>query len=172
MPTSTVWPAPDATLLLRRADAAWRRLRALSAASRIASDPQHSVTTRWRFQAPDRLAYRNGSDGAAAIIVGERRWDRQSPQAQWTPSRQDPVRQPVPPWTRAATSAHLLGTGMVGGRPVWRISFVDKAAPAWFTIFVDRSNDRTLRVDMIAQAHFMQQMNSGFGRGVTISPPR
>ena len=41
----------------------------------------------------------------------------------------------------------------VDGRPVWRVSFLDRSTPAWFTIFVDRATYRTLRVDMVAQAH-------------------
>jgi putative heme iron utilization protein len=55
---------------------------------------------------------------------------------------------------------------------VWRISFLDKSTPAWFTIFVDRGDARTLRVDMIAQSHFMQQTNSGFDHGAAIVAPR
>jgi copper transport protein len=172
LPAPALWPAPNATLLLRRAESAWRRLHALRAVSRIASDPQHAVTTRWRFEAPDRLAYRNVPDGAEAVIVGGRRWDRLSPNARWGSSAQEPVRQPAPPWTRATTSAHLLGSSTVRGRPVWRISFLDKSTPAWFTIFVDRNDDRTLRVDMIAQSHFMQQTNGGFDRGAAIVAPR
>jgi uncharacterized membrane protein len=172
LPAAMLWPAPNATVLLRRAERTWRRLRTLSAVSRIASDPQHLVTTRWRFQSPDRLAYRNVPNGAEAVVIGGRRWDRQSSRSRWTSSRQERLRQPVPPWTRRTTSVHLLGAAAVGGRPVWRISFLDKATPAWFTIFVDRRDDRTLRVDMIAQSHFMRQTNSGFDGGAAIAAPR
>jgi Copper resistance protein D len=170
MPAS--WPAPPATAILRRAESAWRDLLSLNVLTRIASDARHSVTTAWRFRAPDRLAYRNLPRGSEAIVIGARRWDRASSRASWHESAQEPVRQPVPPWSSATASAHLLGTETVDGRKVLRISFVDRSTPAWFTIFVDAATYRTTRVDMVAQAHFMHQANRGFNRGAAIRAPR
>jgi copper transport protein len=166
------WPAPTAAGILRRAKSAWRRLRTLNAVTRIASDPQHAVTTVWRFRAPDRLSYRNMPGGAQAIVIGRRRWDRASARATWRESSQDAVRQPVPPWSSAASSPHLLGTATMHGRPVWRVSFLDRSTPAWFTVFVDTATYRTLRVDMVAQAHFMRQANRGFNQSTPIEAPR
>jgi copper transport protein len=166
------WPAPPAAGILRRAASAWRGLRSLDAVSRIASDPRHAVTTAWRFRAPDRLWYRNLPGGAEAIVIGRRRWDRASGRASWRESAQEAVRQPVPPWSSATTSAHVLGTATLAGRRVWRVSFLDRSTPAWFTIFVDAATYRTARVDMVAQAHFMRQANSGFNRATPVEAPR
>ncbi|MFL5841007.1 MAG: copper resistance D family protein, partial [Thermoleophilaceae bacterium] len=167
------WPAPTASRILSRAESAWRRLRTLNVLTRIESDPQHAVTTAWRFRAPDRLSYRNIPGGAQAIVIGRRRWDRASVRAAWRESSQDPVRQPVPPWSSGRSLAHVLGTATMHGRPVWRVSFLDRSTPAWFTIFVDAATYRTLRVDMVAQAHFMSQANRGFNRATSIdAPPR
>jgi hypothetical protein len=82
------------------------------------------------------------------------------------------VRQPAPPWSTATAFAHVVGTGTVHGRAVWRVSFLDRSTPAWFTIFVDTASYRTMRVDMVAQAHFMRQANRGFDRATSIDPPR
>jgi hypothetical protein len=166
------WPAPPATAILRRVESAWRRLHSLSAVSRIASDARHSVTTAWRFRAPNRLAYRNLPGGSEAVVIGGRRWDRASPAASWQESAQDAVRQPVPPWSGATAFAHLLGTETIDLRKVLRISFLDRSAPAWFTILVDAATYRTTRVDMVAQAHFMHQANRAFDRAARISAPR
>jgi hypothetical protein len=139
--------------------------------TRIASDAGRAVTTVWLFHAPDRLLYRNVPGGAEAVVIGRRRWDRASPRAAWLESAQDPVRQPVPPWSSATAFAHVIGTAAIDGRPVWRVSFLDRSTPAWFTIFVDRATYRTLRVDMVAQAHFMSQANRAFNRAARIQPP-
>jgi copper transport protein len=166
------WPAPPASAILRRAESTWRRLRSLSTVTWIASDAQHSVTTAWRFRAPDRLAYRILPSGSEAIVIGGHRWDRSSPGAEWEQSPQDRVRQPTPPWSRATAFPHLLGSETVGGRKLLRVSFLDRAAPAWFTIFVDAATYRTRRVDMIAQAHFMRQANRAFDHAPAIETPR
>jgi hypothetical protein len=172
LPMPAAWPAPPATPILRRAESAWRRLRSLDAVSRIASDARHSVTTAWRFGAPNRLAYRNLPGGAEAVVIGGRRWDRASSRSRWQESAQDAVRQPVPPWSGATAFAHLLATETIDGRKVLRISFLDRSAPAWFTILVDAATYRTTRVDMVAQAHFMHQANRDFDRGAAIKAPR
>jgi copper transport protein len=172
IPAPATWPAPPATEILRRAESAWRHLRSLNAVSRIASDAQHSLTTAWRFRAPDRLAYRNLPEGSEAIVIGRRRWDRPASRASWQESAQDPVRQPAPPWSGATAFAHLLGRETVAGRKVLRVSFLNRSTPAWFTIFVDATTYRTTRVDMVAQAHFMRQENQGFNRGAPIEAPR
>jgi copper transport protein len=165
------WPAPAATQILRRAELTWRRLRSLSSVSRIASGPGDAVTTEWRYSAPNRLAYRNDG-GSEAILIGRRRWDRGAPGAPWQRSAQDPVRQPVPPWSRATAFAHVLGTQTVAGRKLLRLSFLDRSGPAWFTVWIDPATYRTQRVTMIAQAHFMREAYGAFDRTAAIKAPR
>jgi hypothetical protein len=127
------------------------------------------VTSTWRVQAPDRVAY-HVRGGWAGIIVGGRRWDR-GPGGAWTPSPQTPVTQPVPPWVSVA-DAHLLGTGTVRGRPVWRASFFDPGTPGWFSVVLDRRTLRTLDVRMVTTAHFMHDVFRSFDAAPPIRPPR
>ena len=128
--------------------------------------------TTWRMVAPDRLSYRIHG-GAGAIVIGERRWDQARPGAVWTLSAQSPVlRLPQPEWGGRAENAHVLGTGQVGGRSVWIVSFVNPTIPAWFTAWIDRESYRMLRLRMTAASHFMFHRYTGFNGPVRITPPR
>ena len=164
------WPPRDASALVARAGRAWRSLRSLAYHETLASDLHHTLTSTWRVQAPDRLAY-DSSTGTAGIIIGGRRWDRAPFSKRWVASPQTPVKQPVPFWA-AVSDAHLLGTTTVHGQPVWRISFFDPRTPAWFTATVDRKTFRTLDLRMITTAHFMHHVYGSFNAARPIEPPR
>jgi copper transport protein len=167
----SAWPAPVATSIVRRAARTFRALRTLTFSSRLSSSPANATTTIWRLQAPNRLSYRELETGSESVIVGARRWDRNGPTDRWVASPQSPVDQPSPPWPGPFRSAHVLGSGTVGGRSVWIVSFLDPATPSWFTIAVDKANDRTLWVDMVATAHFMFERYRGFDAPIEIVPP-
>jgi hypothetical protein len=107
--------------------------------------------------------------GSDAIIIGDRRWDRDSPGGKWERSSQTPLRQPVPFWT-SVNDAHLLGTTRVAGRPAWRVSFYDAQIPAFFAIAIDKKTLRTLDLGMTTAAHFMHHRYTGFNAPVTIAP--
>ena len=79
---------------------------------------------------------------------------------------------PQPAWGSAVANAHLLGTGRLGGKPVWIVSFVNPDTPAWFTVWIDRSTYRPLRLKMTAAAHFMRHTYLEFDRPIRIVPPR
>jgi hypothetical protein len=163
------WPARDATGLVAAADRAWRALRSLSFTETLASSPAHRTVSTWRMQAPDRLAY-TVRDGWSGIIVGAHRWDRPPKGKKWLRSPQMPVTQPVPGWSRV-TDAHVLGTGTVGGRPVWRVSFFDPASHAWFAIAIDRATLRTLDLHMVTTAHFMHDVYGSFNSAEPVRAP-
>jgi len=164
-----VWPAPGAAGLVDRAGRAWRSLRSLAFVEHLASDPQHAITSVWRIGAPDRAAYQV-LGGYGGIVIGGRRWDK-APGGRWIESVQSaPLTQPVPTWT-AVTNAHLLGSGRIGGRPVWIVSFYDPTIPAWFRVAIDKSTARTLDAEMMATAHFMHDTYGSFDRARPITPP-
>ena len=79
---------------------------------------------------------------------------------------------PQPAWGSAVANAHLLGTGRLGGKPVWIVSFVNPDTPAWFTAWIDRSTYRPLRLKMTAAAHFMRHTYLEFDRPLRIVPAR
>jgi copper transport protein len=168
-PFPSHWPPPDATRLAARATRVFAALRTLTIDEHLGSSATDVLHTIWRLNAPDRLAYTT-EGGSEAIVVGSRRWDRTAG-GSWVESAQQPLSQPAPTWGAAPVRADLLGRGRVGGRPVWRISFVDRSVPAWYTVSLDTRTGRALELDMTAAAHFMHHVYSGFDEPLSITPP-
>jgi hypothetical protein len=77
----------------------------------------------------------------------------------------------VPLWS-AVRDAHVVGSGIVGGRPVWRVTFFDPRTPAWFSIALDKQTIRTLELRMVATAHFMHHVYGPFNEPLRLEPPR
>lgn len=165
------WPPRDGTAIVDHATAAWRSLDSLTFHEHLASDAIHSVTSTWRIQSPNRVAYTIAGGGADGIVVGDKRWDRDTPQTKWIESPQTELTQPLPPWT-AARDAHVLGEETFQGRPSWRVSFFDPGTPAWFTIVIEQKTYHTLQSQMITTAHFMHDVYGAFNTTPPITPPK
>jgi hypothetical protein len=164
--------APSATAIVAHAARVTRKLRSLVYVEALRSGPTGGLLTTWRLQAPNQVEYRIRG-GAAAVVLGTRRWDRDRPGARWHRSQQLPaLRVPQPAWGSRATNAHVLGETRVAGRPVWIVSFVNPSTPAWFTAWIDRATYRPLRLHMTAAAHFMTHDYLEFNRRLAIRPPR
>jgi hypothetical protein len=164
------WPPPDATALVRRSGRVWRNLKTLVWHERLASSPDRVLRTVYRAVAPHSLSY-HIARGPQAVVIGTRRWDRASPTGSWQPSsQQPPLRQPVPFWS-AVRDAHVVGSGIVRGRPVWRVTFFDPRTPAWFSVALDKQTLRTLELRMVATAHFMHHVYGPFNEPLKLEPP-
>jgi hypothetical protein len=163
------WPPTDAAALLVRARAVWRSLSSLSFSESLASGPGHVALSRWRVQAPDRIAYQV-KGGWAGIVVGDTRWDKGPGAKHWVSSPQTRLTQPIPGWVKV-TDAHVLGSTTVRGRPAWRVSFYDPGTPGWFTVLVDKTSLRIYQVRMTATAHFMRDDYGSFNTTPAIRPP-
>lgn len=163
------WPAPPAAGIVKRAGAVWRSLHALVIHD-VLSDGHFTLTTDWKIVAPDRIEFQINGGGGAAIIIGDRRWDKIAHTSRWLAAAQAPVQQPVPFW-QGATNARLLGTVSVHGRPSWKVSFFDPGTPGWFTIVVDKATMHTTELWMTANAHFMHQTYGSFNAPIKITPP-
>jgi hypothetical protein len=162
------WPPADASAIVARATRVWANLRSLSYVDRLSSDGTHVLVSHWQIVAPDRVAYQI-ERGSRAVIVGHHRWDR--PQGgQWKKSSALRLRQPKPFWV-SATDAHVVASGSIGSRSVWRVSFFDPRTPGWFLVSIDKQNARTLDVRMLAAAHFMHDTYGPFNAPMKIIPP-
>ncbi|HET7568233.1 MAG TPA: copper resistance protein CopC [Gaiellaceae bacterium] len=158
--------APAADGLVRRARAVYRALAGVAYTERLASDPTHSVTARWRLERPDRLAYEIPG-GAAAVVVGDRRWDSDRPGGRWRASPQVPrLPQPATQWTRS-TNARVLARTATSVT----VAFADPSVPAFFTLTLDPRTLRPRVLRMTAAAHFMTDRYTGFSRARAIRPP-
>jgi hypothetical protein len=158
--------------IVARAARVTRSLRSLVYVESLRSGPTGGILTTWRMKAPNEVEY-SIREGAAAVVLGERRWDRDHPGGAWRRSQQlPPLRVPQPAWGSVATNAHVLSEGRVQGRPVWVVSFANPTTPAWFTAWIDRETYRPLRLRMTAAAHFMLHRYLAFNRPIQIEPPR
>ena len=158
--------APSAAAIVKELQLRYRALRSVSYDERLASDPSHRIDTHWRLEHPNRLTYAVAG-GAAAIVIGSRRWDRDTPHARWVESPQSVLPQPATLWSHAA-NAHVLAQT----RRTITISFVDPTIPAYFTITLDRRTLLPRVLHMTASAHFMTDRYVGFNEGPAIRPPR
>lgn len=162
--------ARDARALLRRIGDTFMRARTTRFHERLSSGPGQVVESDWKTAAPASLSFRT-SDGSAGIVIGGRRWDRQG-RGPWQESVQDPrVPQPQLPWTVSPLDVAELRPVRVGGAAALRISFVDPATPAWFTVTADARTLRVRRIEMVAAAHFMRDDYRSFDTPVHIVPP-
>jgi copper transport protein len=159
--------APSATAIVRRFERAYRSRAGVTFDERLASSPSHAIVARWRLESPDRLAY--AIDGSPrGIVIGNRRWDRDTPHGSWQPSIQSPkLPQPATLWERV-TNAHVLA---VRG-DVETVSFADPSLGAFFLLTFDRRTLRPRVVHMTASAHFMTDRYVGFSPAREIRPPR
>jgi hypothetical protein len=161
----------DASKIVSQAGDTWRALKTLVWHERLGSSSTQVLYTVYEAVAPDRLAYAIKGD-SQSIIIGEERWDRSTPTSGWVETPQNPPLDiPVPFWVTHA-DANVLGTGTFHGRPVWHVTFFDPDTPGWFSAEIDRQNDRTLELDMIAAAHFMHHVYGPFNAPIKIVPPQ
>ena len=164
-PLDTV-PGPGAALVAR----AGQLLRTATSTvfrDRLSSGPGHTLRTLWKEQAPDRLSYVIDG-GAAGIVIGPRRWDRDAPGGRWVASPQQPLVLPAVPWTRQITNFRVLAADKTG----WTVAFLDRSTPAWFRVRIDRRTGRLVSFRMIAASHFMSDEYLSYDGKVAIRPPR
>jgi hypothetical protein len=157
--------------IVTHAERVFRGLRSLVYVESLRSGPTGGIVTTWRMAAPDRLSYQIHG-GAAAVVIGQRRWDQLKPGAKWVASQSTVLQVPAPTWGSDVADANVLGSSTVNGRPVWLVSFVTPSVPAWFTAWIDKRSYRTLQLRMTAAAHFMFHRYTQFNGPLRIAPPR
>ena len=163
-------PSVDARHLIALAEAEYKRIRTMVTYEKLASSPTAVAYTTYYAVAPDRLRFTvRGED--QSIIIGDQRWDR-SIGGRWEKSRQSPVNPISPYWAPLVQDPTILGTTTVRGQPITEISFADPQTPGFFTIWVNRRNDRTVRLVMTAAGHFMHHTYARFNAAISVQPPR
>jgi copper transport protein len=164
-------PWRDGRDLLKRIGERYLQARSATFHERLSSGPGQVVESDWTIAAPNLLSFR-ASDGSAGIIIGGRRWDRQG-NGPWQPSVQDPrVPQPQLPWAAVVEDVVELPPARIDGKRMVRVSFVDPATPAWFTVAADPRTLQPKRLDMVAPVHFMRDTYRSYNAPAGITPPR
>ncbi|HEX3805314.1 MAG TPA: copper resistance protein CopC [Gaiellaceae bacterium] len=151
--------APDASALLAKVTRAYRSSKTIVFDEKLASSPTDSETTRFTVRAPHTLTYQT-KNGPQAVVIGGKRWDRDTPTGRWVESAQTPLDVTEPYWSNP-TNVHEIAPGV--------LTFLDRTIPAWFHVTI--ANGRPSVQHMTAAAHFMVDRYVGFDRPVTVSPP-
>jgi Copper resistance protein D len=152
--------APSARAMLARATRLYRGARTIVFTESLRSSPSAGVVSRFEVVAPDGLRY-TIRGGPQAVVIGTRRWDRDTPTGQWQESQQTRLDVTQPYW-RHPTSVHLVAPRT--------LTFMDRTIPAWFRLTLDaQGRPRTLH--MTAAAHFMRDDYARYGVPVVLSPP-
>jgi copper transport protein len=162
VPTGTR-PAAD---LLRRIEVRYRTRRSVFFLERLASSPSQQVSALWRLEAPDRLAYQIPG-GAEGLVIGNRRWDRSTPDAAWRESAQTQLPQPATQWSEIGNVNVVAADAETK-----TLTFVDPSTPAYFEVVVDAHTLLPRSVRMTAAAHFMLDRYIRFNAPRAIYPPR
>ncbi len=152
--------------LLRRVEVRYRTRRSVFFLERLASSPSHEVSALWRLEAPNRLAYQIPG-GAEGLVIGNRRWDRSTPDTPWRESAQTQLPQPATQWNEIA-NVNVVATDP----ETETITFVDPTTPAYFEVVVDAHTLLPRSVRMTAAAHFMVDRYIRFNAPRAIYPPR
>lgn len=156
--------------IVARAGRVFRGLRSLVYVESLRSGPTGGLVTTWKLGAPDKVAYQIHG-GAAAVIIGTRRWDQAKPGAKWVESQSTALQVPAPTWGSDVIDPNVLGSSTVNGRAVWMVSFATPSVPAWFRAWIDKRTYRTLQLRMTAAAHFMFHRYTQFNGRLKIAPP-
>jgi copper transport protein len=156
--------------LLSRAQRAMRALHTVRTDESLTSGIRgFSVDTTYRFEAPDRMAYRTSS-GNRTVAIGERGYSSNDggpfkPGAFGADGFQlDAFFR----WTIYGRSVRWLDAN----RRVARIILYDEATPVWYRLTIDRRTDRIVRERMITGGHFMTRRYYAFNQPLRITRPR
>lgn len=164
------WPPRAGRSELAAATRAYRNLHTLVIHERLTTAPGVGLSSVYRAVAPDRLSI-TSSNGDRSIVIGTRRWDRH-PGAGWEQSEQEPALDPLTPfWHGLVEDPVILGREVVRGRGLVLLSFAAPQIPAFFELTLDETDHRPRALEMIAAAHFMHHVYSGFDAPERIAPP-
>ncbi len=164
------WPPRPAAALVARTAARFARVRTLRYDEHIASSPGVEQSSHLRVVAPDRFAY-DIEGGGSGIVIGERRWDRESAAAPWVEQVAQLLSLPATGWGARPTNAFEIGRGSSDGHPVRIVTLLDPRGRAWFTASIDTATGLLRRLDMTAAAHFMVDRYRAFDAPLAIEPP-
>lgn len=156
--------------LLSRAQRAMRALRTVRIEEALTSGIRGlAVETSYRYQAPDRMAYRT-STGNRTVALGRRRYSStDAGRFKRSEFGGDGFRlKRVFRWTVYGRSVRWLGAT----QRVARIALYDEATPLWYRLTIDRRTHHVLRERMIAGGHFMTRRYFAFDEPLQITRPR
>lgn len=165
--------AAVARQILRRAVAAMQALPGVRIDETLTAGPPGPVERiRYRFSAPDRMAYTMNT-GARTVTIARTTWSF-TPGQGWQRSSYGSgafTTRSWYDWTQYEQSIQLLGESDAGGRRTADLALMDPRLPVWFRLHVDLHTGRVGSVSMIAGGHFMTDRYRDFGARQRITAP-
>ncbi len=165
LPTPAAWPPRSAAALVARATRTFEGLRSVSYVERLASSPRDHIVSDFTLEAPNRFTYRIHG-GPSAIVIGGRRWDRIG-KGPWDETPFSALPQPTPIWQGRVTNAYVLSRTP----RETTVTFLNRRAPAWFTVRLTPRTALPSELRMTAIAHFMHHRYFGFNAPRQVFPP-
>ena len=132
-----------------------------------------AIDASYSFKAPDAFEGRGG--GSAQIWIGNTRYLRTEPNAQWQVETNGPSPS-VPTFTwdtfQPFLDARVIGTDTVDGARTNVVAFFGQSGdlPIWFRLWIDDSG-LVRRAEMRALGHFMDDRYFAFNQPLSIEPP-
>lgn len=159
----------EAERLLVRAQDAMRSLHTVRMRETLTSGLGPVVRSGYRFQAPNRMAYRTSS-GTRLVALGGRRYSSiaGAPFEKGRFGADGFQLDRFFRWTIYGRSVNWLGAS----DGVAKIALFDQATPVWYRLTIERRSGRILEERMIAGGHFMNRRYLDFNRPLSIAPPR
>ena len=138
----------------------------------LANTASRAVTADYVFRAPDTLAFT--TNGTEEIDIGTRTFRRDRPEPAWIAQRTDAAITWPSPYFRQlwgpATTARVVGTGVVDGVASHIVAFARPDLPAWFRLWVGRDG-LVRREEMLAEGHLMVHTYFAFDHARSIAAP-
>ena len=164
-------PAPPGQDALARALAAMNQLTSAALAERLRSEVDAApVVADYRFRAPDTFAYT--VNGTQRVTVGDRTYERDQPGGPWTADQGGDFTWPggyFSAFWGPGVAARLVGHDHLDdGTDTDIVAFVRPEVPAWFRVWVDRSDGLVHREEMRAEGHLMDHQWTSFDQSVDI----
>lgn len=173
-------PAPDARATLTNVVAAMGRLRSLRVRENLTGRVGGPILhTLFRFVAPNRFTYdETGAENASAVIIGHRRYDRDTLTGPWvaddfgTPGGFSWPRVFYTEFWAPATAVRMLGPANLRGTPTHIIAFAATKTDAWFRLWIGDRDGLVHRMEMRARNHTMDQDYDNFNKPISIAAPK
>jgi copper transport protein len=167
-------PTPDASHQLARTLRAMETLRSARMREDLSSKAGGTnVVSHYLFEAPQSFFFE--VNDSKLIVIGNRRFRRED--ASWLRGSWPGPRFTWPEdyyrdFWHGRVATRLLGSARVDGAESSVIGFVRLDLPAWFRIWVGKSDGLVRREEMRAEGHIMDHIYSGLNKEVSIEPPK
>lgn len=174
MTQSVPLPMADGSADLARALKAEERLKSALLTERLrGSSDGPTIVSTYRFQAPDRAEI-TVNDSTQILIgaeqfrrTGSGPWDKSSFPA---PGFSWPTGYYRDFW-KGAVAVRIVGSESVDAVPSSIVTFLRPDVPAWFRIWVGRSDGIVRRAEMRAEGHIMDHAYADLNGPISVQPP-